>query len=94
MHEDDGGADPEFHRPLIFRTVPAGRTPSTTSRRPKATAGAHDAPSNMSTIDSAMPRIRPGDQRAGHAAQAREHHHAERAADVEAVHGRARPGRR
>ena len=44
---------------LIGRTIPWGRIPSTTSSRPKATAGAHEAPNIMSTIDSTMPRISP-----------------------------------
>src|SRR5262249_41992558 len=53
--EQHGGPDPEFHRP----NNPCGRMPSTTSSRPKATAGAHEAPSIISTIDSTTPRISP-----------------------------------
>src|SRR5258705_4415321 len=49
------GADPVFHRP----NSPCGRIPRTTRSRPKATAGAHEAPVIISTMDSAMPRIRP-----------------------------------
>src|SRR5258705_130057 len=51
-HERD---EPELHRP----NSPWGLIPKTINRRPKATAGAQDAPKNMSTIDSEIPRISP-----------------------------------
>ena len=37
---------------------------------PNATAGAHEAPSSVSTIDLGDAEDEAGDQRAGHAAQA------------------------